>query len=756
MFKFSLNQFSYPEKKLNIDEMLAKFIKEGMKEHEEIGIFIRGFRTTNHILLKEQNNLLSELQIEVQQLSKVMNDVLINEANDNHNEPSGFQRDKQEKPQEVIVENESSKVQERTIQPSMESQQPSIPFPNRLIKEKEEAQQRKFLENLRQLHINIPFIEALVQMSKYAKYLKNLLTNKSRLEEAYLGASISFMPYTMYEKLGLGEPKPTSMSFELVDRSIQYPRGIVENVLIKVDKFVLLVDFVILDMPEDSRIPIILGRPFLATARAMIDVFNKKITLKVGDDEVIFDMEQSIKKPSTEDDDLDGTINEETHDFFHNANAPEDQEIERLSLALKNIWLIKGCRLVLYATALSNLSMMHDSNLPCHGRENLWKCSWMIFSVLILTGLSRKRRRSPMTSLPALPPISGALSPVRADLIPSPKRVRDSGYLADVEAEIDECFAYTGALRDRGIDARVVVEAVDREESETGARGLVEVRVERVTHPAMPEDIPEPAQEGAVEVIEGVQREQGHRIVGVESVVTTLTERITELERDNHGQQPPFKRQNVSGQNVARSYTAGNNERKGYAGPRPLCNKCRYHHVGPCTVKCNNCKRVGHQTRDCRSAVVVPNMQRAPLGNQQGVICYECGRPGHVKRECPKLINQNHGNRVGNKTGNQTGGNEATARAYAISGGGTNPDSNVVTGTFLLNNCYDSMLFDSGADRSFVSSIFSALLDVAPSTLETIYAVELADGRISETNVVLRGCTLGLLGHPFDIDLMPV
>ncbi|GKF41448.1 putative reverse transcriptase domain-containing protein [Tanacetum coccineum] len=109
-----------------------------------------------------------------------------------------------------------------------------------------------------------------------------------------------------------------------------------------------------------------------------------------------------------------------------------------------------------------------------------------------------------------------------------------------------------------------------------------------------------------------------------------------------------------------------------------------------------------------------------------------------------------------NKSGNQTGGNEATAKAYAIGGGGANPDSNVVTGTFLLNNCYASILFNSGADRSFVSSTFSALLDVAPSTLDTSYAVELAGGRISETNVVIRGCTLELFGHPFDIDLMPV
>nr|GEW09998.1 hypothetical protein [Tanacetum cinerariifolium] len=88
--------------------------------------------------------------------------------------------------------------------------------------------------------------------------------------------------------------------------------------------------------------------------------------------------------------------------------------------------------------------------------------------------------------------------------------------------------------------------------------------------------------------------------------------------RDNHGQQPPFKRQNVSGQNVARVYTARNNERIGYARPHPLYNKCRYHHVGPCTVKCNNCKKVSHQTRDYRSTAAFPNMQRAPFRNQQG------------------------------------------------------------------------------------------------------------------------------------------
>ncbi|GJW11730.1 hypothetical protein Tco_1577557 [Tanacetum coccineum] len=139
MFKFSPNQFAYLEMKLNIDEMLAKFIIKGMREHEEIGIFIREFRTTNELLLKKQNNLLRVTTRGGKMTFEATYNKEINKANDDHNEPFGFQHDEQGKPQEVVMENESPKVQERTIQPLMESQQPSIPFPNLLRKEKEEA-----------------------------------------------------------------------------------------------------------------------------------------------------------------------------------------------------------------------------------------------------------------------------------------------------------------------------------------------------------------------------------------------------------------------------------------------------------------------------------------------------------------------------------------------------------------------------------------------------------------------------------------
>ncbi|GJT51261.1 retrovirus-related pol polyprotein from transposon TNT 1-94 [Tanacetum coccineum] len=272
-----------------MEEMLNKFINEGKREQEEMDTFIREFRTTNELLLKEQNNLLSVPKIRVHELSKVISDVLvsrykikgvtmrggnitkviynkeINETNINRNDPPRFQPNEQVRPEEGVVDKESPNILEWSTQPAIKPQQPPVPFPNRLIKEKEEAQQRKFLENLKQLHINIPFIEALVQMPKYAKYLKSLLTNKLRLEEACtvtmnercpvlllnklqskekdpgsftischvsnlhinnaladLGASISLMPYTMFEKLGLGELKPTRMILKLEDRSIQY------------------------------------------------------------------------------------------------------------------------------------------------------------------------------------------------------------------------------------------------------------------------------------------------------------------------------------------------------------------------------------------------------------------------------------------------------------------------------------------------------------------------------------------------------
>ncbi|GKD97436.1 putative reverse transcriptase domain-containing protein, partial [Tanacetum coccineum] len=121
---------------------------------------------------------------------------------------------------------------------------------------------------------------------------------------------------------------------------------------------------------------------------------------------------------------------------------------------------------------------------------------------------------------------------------------------------------------------------------------------------------------------------------------------------------------------------------------------------------------------------------------------------GHIKRDCPKLKNGNPGNQCGN--------DNAPAKVYVVGNAGINPDSNIVTGTFLLNYRYASILFDTGADRSFVSTAFSSLIDITPTTLDHYYNVELADGKIIGINTIIWGCTLNLLNYPFNINLMPV
>ena len=112
-----------------------------------------------------------------------------------------------------------------------------------------------------------------------------------------LGASINLMSFSVCRKLGLGEMKQTTISLQLADQSIKYSRGIIEDVLVKVDKFIFPVDFVILDMEENQEVPLILGRPFLAIGRALIDVQKGELILRVNKEEVMFNIYQAMRFP---------------------------------------------------------------------------------------------------------------------------------------------------------------------------------------------------------------------------------------------------------------------------------------------------------------------------------------------------------------------------------------------------------------------------------------------------------------------------
>ncbi|GJY78892.1 putative reverse transcriptase domain-containing protein [Tanacetum coccineum] len=246
------------------------------------------------------------------------------------------------------------------------------------------------------------------------------------------------------------------------------------------------------------------------------------------------------------------------------------------------------------------------------------------------------------------------------------------------------------------------------------------------------------ATEMAIEVMD-------KRICTFADLKTESKRKFEDTSRSTQNQPQHNKRQNTS-----RAYTAGSGNKKQYGGSKPLCPKCNYNHNGPCAPKCYKCNKFGHLARDCRSSASVnPGSNQRGNGTGQGPTCFECGVRGHFKKDCPKLKNNNN-------RGNQVGGGNAPAKVYAVGHAGTNPDSNVVTGTFLLNNRYASILFDTGADRSFVSTAFSSQIAITPTALDHYYDVELADGRIIGLNTILRGCTLNILNHPFNIDLMPV
>ncbi|KAJ9535162.1 hypothetical protein OSB04_un001759 [Centaurea solstitialis] len=230
---------------------------------------------------------------------------------------------------------------------SMQSKQPVIkpvslyvPYPQRLRNQREEQQFKKFLDVFKELHINIPLIDAIEQMPNYAKFLKDILSKKKKLNEyetvaltegcnalvtntlppklkdprcftipcsiggkeigkalCDLGVSINLMLLPVFNTLGIGQVKPTTVTLILADKTIAYPTCKIEDVLVQVDKFIFPADFIILDFEADKDIPILLGRPFLATGRTLIDVQKGELTMRLQDQEITFNVFNSLKHP---------------------------------------------------------------------------------------------------------------------------------------------------------------------------------------------------------------------------------------------------------------------------------------------------------------------------------------------------------------------------------------------------------------------------------------------------------------------------
>ncbi|GKD00020.1 reverse transcriptase domain-containing protein [Tanacetum coccineum] len=184
-------------------------------------------------------------------------------------------------------------------------------------------------------------------------------------------------------------------------------------------------------------------------------------------------------------------------------------------------------------------------------------------------------------------------------------------------------------------------------------------------------------------------------------------------------------------QEAGRAYAVTPSENSRYARDLPLCN---FHHTGPYTGKCNICNKVGHFSKNYQNKRPTTGSNQLPVT----VVCHAYREKGHYTNQCRKTnIN-------------------AQGRAYMLKDRNAQQDPNVVTGMLLLNQHLVKVLFDSGADRSFISISLASKINIPSITIDTFYDIEMADGNLVSTNTVIKGCTLTLLNQPFEIDLMPI
>ncbi|GJY36812.1 putative reverse transcriptase domain-containing protein [Tanacetum coccineum] len=210
--------------------------------------------------------------------------------------------------------------------------------------------------------------------------------------------------------------------------------------------------------------------------------------------------------------------------------------------------------------------------------------------------------------------------------------------------------------------------------------------------------------------------------------------------------------------------TITNPVRNEYAGLAPKCTKCNFHHNPETSGRVyTNCNCLGHISKDCKAWPMMVNPLNAKNPTAARGACYECGGNDHYKSACPRLNRApgqggNHPNQDMAIEGGQGHGNNvnpARGRAFVMGAEEARQDPNIVMGTFSLNNHFAMMLFDSGADYSFVSTTFVPLLDIEPSSLGFSYDIEIASGQLVEINKVIHDCKLEIEGHTFDIDLIP-
>nr|GEU84270.1 putative reverse transcriptase domain-containing protein [Tanacetum cinerariifolium] len=573
---------------------------------------------------------------------------------------------------------------------------------------------------------------------------------------ADLGASINLMPLSVWKRLFLPELTPTCMTLELADRSISQPIGVAEDVYVKVGKFHFPADFVVVDFDADPRVPQILERSFLKTIRALIDVFEGELTLLVGKEAITFNLDQTSRYSANYNDnsinriDVNKMACEEYSkevlrfsDVITSGNPTPcyNPIVSTTSLTLtpfeNNDFLLEEVdaflareddptslkELKIYE-AKSNKSSIDEplevelNDLPPHleyvfleGNDKL--------PVIIVKDLSVEEKTALITVLKS-------------------HKQAISWKLSDIKGINHEFCTHKILMEDDFEPAVLLLQEFTFKVIDTkGAKNLAADHLSRLENPHQnvldPKDINESFPLETLNLVS--TRGNSSTTWGAKDwyqELKVIENKIGGQILDNNNgwleedlEEEPEEEENEDMVNDEKDDAEVINpyeEADPHNRPPPTSDE-ETEFAPPVAI--------AKSVHLARCAAVKPN-----------IVCYRCKERGHKSFECSKKADRRGGNVQG--------------QAYVIRDAEHNQGPNVVTGTFLLNNCYTTMLFDSGADKSFVDIKFSHLIDINPVKLNSSYEVELADGKVVSTNSVFRGCTLNLLDHLFDIDLMPI
>ncbi|GJU81166.1 mitochondrial proton/calcium exchanger protein-like protein isoform X1 [Tanacetum coccineum] len=266
---------SYQERRQSMEDTLSKFMSESTKRHEENSKLIKEIRASMDAAIRNQGASIKTLEIQIGQMSKVLQERGFGSL------PSSTETNPRDHVKSIstIIEADSYPIcRMRSSQYVNGSYGPQF---------SEAYSEASHINN------SIPRKEKDPGSFTLPYFINNVCFDNSLVD---LGASVSVMPLSTYLNLGLGELAHTKLSIELADRIVKYPKGIAENMLLGIGKFVFPIYFIILDMPEEIKVPLILGRPFLSTIHAKIDVFKRRITLRVREEKIIF---KSVKPASS-------------------------------------------------------------------------------------------------------------------------------------------------------------------------------------------------------------------------------------------------------------------------------------------------------------------------------------------------------------------------------------------------------------------------------------------------------------------------